>query len=575
MRKLLPYIFKYKGLIFLTILFTLVKVISDLMLPTIMANIVDVGIANNDINYILMLGTLMIIIAIVGGIFSLSSNYFASKASVNITTDLRTILFDKSINLSFRQINEFGTSSIITRTTNDITQIQNVLGVGFRLIFFAPFMFISTLIIALVKDASLTLVIMIGTAILALVMVVILKFAIPLFKKNQEVLDKLNLVVRERLTGIRVIRAFDTATFEKDKFKKTSEELKKILVKVSRIMATLSPSIQLMFSLLSIAIVWFGAIRIDSGNMQVGELIAFLQYGSQLMFSILMLVMVFMFVPRAEISIARVMEVLEVKEELQEGSLNKSNGKGEVEFKDVTFYYGKEIRDIEPAIDGLSVTFKSGKYNAIIGSTGSGKSTVVKLVERFYDVYRGAILINNINVKDYTNEAIRSLISISPQKTEILTGTVRDNVDINHVLSDEEVIKALMISDAYEFVKEYDDGINHELNRSGTNLSGGQKQRISIARAVAKKSEIYIFDDSFSALDSTTEERVKKAIFEHLKDKTIIVIAQKINSIKQADNILVMSNGELVDSGSHSELSVRCDVYKEIIESQEGGEHYE
>ncbi len=575
MRKLLPYAFKYKGLIILTIVFTLVKVVADLLLPTIMANIVDVGIANNDIKYILILGSYMIVIAIIGGAFSLSSNYFAVKASVNISTDLRQKLFNKSINLSFREIDGVGTSSIITRTTNDITQIQNVLGVGLRFIFLAPLIFVSTLIIALIKDPSLTALIIVVAGILGVVMVLIIKFAIPLFKKNQEAIDKLNLVVRERLSGIRVIRSFDKTEFEKDKFEQSSEALKSILVKINRIMATLSPLIQLMFSLLSIAIVWFGAIRIQGGDLKVGEMIAFLQYGGQLMFSVMMLVMVFMFVPSAEISVKRVMEVIEIDGEIEEGNLTSSDGRGEVQFKDVVFYYGKDISDIEPAVDKLNFTLESGLHHAIIGSTGSGKSTIIKLIERFYDTYSGEVLIDGLNVKDYSNKALKSIISVSSQKTEILTGTVRENVDINSNLSDEEVIEALKISDAYEFVSKFEDGINHDLNRSGTNLSGGQKQRISIARAVAKKSDIYIFDDSFSALDTKTETRVKNAIFDHLKGKTLIIIAQKISSIKNADNILVMSNGELVDSGTHSELEARCSVYKEIIESQEGGEIYE
>ncbi len=575
MRKLLPYIFKYKGLIFLTVIFTVVKVISDLMLPTIMANIVDVGIANNDITYILILGAYMIAIAIIGGIFSLSSNYFAIKASVNISTDLRQKLFNKSINLSFREIDGVGVSSIITRTTNDITQIQNVLGVGLRFIFLAPLIFISTLIIALLKDPSLTALIIVVAAILGIAMVVIIRFAVPLFKKNQEAIDKLNLVVRERLSGIRVIRSFDKTDFEKEKFEQSSEEVKGILVKINRIMATLSPLIQLMFSLLSIAIVWFGAIRIQEGDLKVGEMIAFLQYGGQLMFSVMMLVMVFMFVPRAEISVKRVMEVIEIDDEIEEGTVRLSKGKGKVELKDVVFYYGEDISDIEPAIHKVSVTLDSGRHHAIIGSTGSGKSTIIKLIERFYDTYSGEVLIDDVNVKDYTNTTLKSIISVSPQKTEILTGTVRENVDINGELSDEEVIEALMISDAYEFVNQFEDGIHHDLNRSGTNLSGGQKQRISIARAVAKKSDIYIFDDSFSALDIKTEARVKQAIVEHLAGKTLIIIAQKISSIKHADNILVMSNGELIDSSTHSELETRCSVYKEIIESQEGGEIYE
>ncbi len=579
MKKLLPYIVKYKWFLVLTIVFTGIKTISDLLLPTKMADIVDNGIANKDIAYILSTGVIMILIAVVGGVFSIGSRYYASKISISIATDLRQKLFKKITFLSFSEIDTIGSSSLITRTTNDITQVQRVLGVAFRFIFLAPLMFVSTLIIAFRQDAKMTLVILLGTLILSIIMIVTISFSIPLYKKNQKLIDRLNLIVRERLMGIRVIRAFDKTEYEKDKFENASRQLQAVTTSVNRIIAILSPAIQLMFSLLSIALIWFGAFRIDAGGLMLGQLMAFLQYGMQLMFSMMMLVMVFVFVPRAQISIDRIMEVIDIDNEIaDDGTVDDTNKNGEIEFKDVKFYYANSDDSevgIEPAICNISTVLPAGKYNAIIGSTGSGKSTIIKLIERFYEVSSGAIFIDGINIKDYTNSSLKKLVSVSSQKTEILTGTVRSNVDINNCLTDDEVIEALKVAGAYEFVSGYDDGINHELNRAGTNLSGGQKQRISIARAVAKNSAIYIFDDSFSALDRETEQRVKDAVFSKLKDKTIIVIAQKIESIKNANNILVLDDGRLIDNGTHDELKGRCDIYKEIIVSQEGGAIYE
>ncbi len=575
MKKLLPYMKKYRWLIFANIFFVGLKALSDLLLPTIMANIIDIGIIKNDLNYILKSGTYMILIALVGGVFSVGARYLAAKASIEIATDLRKDLFKKQILLSFSGLDKFGVSSLITRTTNDIKQVEDVLGTAFRFLFLAPLMFIATFAIALSKDVSLTLLIMTGTLLLAAFMAIVAKFAIPMFKKNQKLIDGLNLILRERFTGIRVIRAFDKTAYEKQKFEDSSRELQKLTTKVTKLLATLSPSIQLMFSMLSIAIVYLGGIRVDSGNLQVGQMMSFLQYGTMLMSSMMMLVMVFVFIPRAQISIDRIMEVIDLKFSIDdEGEISDLNAKGRIDFKNVSFYYAKDESDADAALSDVSFVFEAGKYNAIIGSTGSGKSTIVKLIERFYDISEGSILIDGIDIKGYSNKALKQIVSLSPQKTEIITGSIRENVDINGNLSDEEIISALKVAGAYEFVKDYEDGIEHELNRAGTNLSGGQKQRISIARTIAKKSSVYIFDDSFSALDHKTEASVKKSMFEKLKDKTIIVIAQKVESIKNADNILVLDEGRLIASGSHEELKEKSSVYREIIESQKGGESY-
>ncbi len=576
MEKIFYYFKKYKWMILLVLIFTAIKSTSDLMLPTIMANIIDIGIAQNNMNYIYISGAQMLLITLIGGIFAIAGRYFSARSSISISKDLRHELFSKVTSLSFNEVDKIGTSSLITRCTNDITQIENALSTFFMLAFLAPLMFISTLIIALRKDVTLTLIIISAILILLVLAIIILRISIPIFEKNQKYIDKFNLVVRERLTGIRVIRAFDKSRFEQDKYQNSSEELKDITTLSSRIMAIFMPFVQLLFSLVSIALVYFGGIRIEAGTLGVGELMAFLQYGTQLMVSMLMLITLFVFLPRAKISLKRIMEILDMENEiLDKGKFSESKLNGLVEFKDVDFYYDCKEQTCEPTLEQLNFSLKAGSYNAIIGSTGSGKSTIIKLIERFYDVSNGAILVDGRNIKDYTNKALKEVISISPQKTEILTGTVKSNVDINNKLSDEEVIEALKIADAYEFVSKFEDGIQHELNRAGTNLSGGQKQRISIARAIAKDASIYIFDDSFSALDIKTEKRVKSALFEKLKDKTIIIIAQKIESIKAADNILVIDEGKIIDSGSHEELASRCEIYKEIILSQEGAASYE
>ncbi len=576
MKKLFPYMKKYKWFILSIIVFIGLNAVSDLLLPTIMANIIDIGIIKNDLNYILKSGLYMILIALIGGVFSVATRFLAAKVSIEIGTDLRKTLFKKQIYLGFSDLDKFGISSLITRTTNDIKQIEDVLGTAFRFLFLAPLMFVSTLVIALSKDVSLTLLIMAGTLLLALFMAIVAKFAIPMFKKNQKLIDGLNLILRERFTGIRVIRAFDKTDFEKKKFEASSRDLQNLTTKVSKLLSTLSPAIQLMFSMLSIAVVYLGGIRVDSGNLQVGEMMSFLQYGAMLMSSMMMLVMVLVFIPRAQISIDRIMEVIDLEFSIEDkGEIDNFDAKGRIEFKNVSFYYAKDETDADAALEDVSLVFEAGKYNAIIGSTGSGKSSIIKLIERFYDINDGSIFIDGIDIKEYSNKALKQIISLSPQKTEIITGSIRENVDINGNLSDEEIISALKVAGAYEFVKDYEDGINHELNRAGTNLSGGQKQRISIARTIAKNSSVYIFDDSFSALDHKTETRVKEAIFEKLANKTVIVIAQKVDSIKNADNIVLLDEGRLIASGSHKELVENSSVYREIIESQKGGESYE
>ncbi len=544
-----------------------------------MADIIDIGIAKSDIDYILQAGTIMITIAIFGGIFAILSRYFASKISAHIGADLRQKVFEKITYLSFHEINQFGASSLITRTTNDITQIQNVLGVALRLAFFAPLMLFSTLFITLSKDFQLTIVIISGTLLLMAFMTIILHFSIPLFKRNQKMIDAINLVVKERLNGVREIRAFNKTQFEEEKFNKKSLELQQISTTANRLLSALMPAVQLTFSVISILLVWYGALRIENGSLQIGELMAFLQYSVQLVLSIVMLLIVFIVIPRAKVSIERVIEILDIENEITDnGTEINSQGRGKIEYRHVSFFYDKprnKDKKILPTLDDVTTILEPGKYHAIIGSTGSGKSSMIRLLERFYDPTSGEILIDDIDIKKYPNKYLKQIISVSSQKVEILSGTIRSNVDINNCLTDEAVIDALKKAGAYEFVEKLKDGIHHKLNRSGSNLSGGQKQRISIARALAKKSLIYIFDDSFSALDYKTETKVKDALLKALENKTIIVVAQKIQSIQNAHNILVMDQGKLVASGTHQELKKNCKIYQEIINSQKNTEIYE
>lgn len=585
MIKLLKNLKPYTLLIIGVIGFVFLQSLSELYLPTLMSDIVDIGVVKGDINYIIRTGGWMILFAVLAMISSVLGSYLAAKVATGFGRDLRTKVFTKVESFSLEEFDEKGTASLIIRTTNDITQIQRLVFTMLRMFLRAPLIFIGGIIMAVSKDAKLSLVFMVILPILSIIIFFVAKKSMSLFKSMQIKLDKLNLVLREYLTGIRVIRAFDREVYEKKKFHKANLNLTETAIKVNKLMAILMPLMILILNLTIVAIIWFGSIRIESGGMQVGDLMAFIQYASRIMFSLIMVSMIFIMLPRAAVSANRINEVLEVKPKIKDPIILKDNKleveknglksesyrsekdkRGYLEFDKVSFcYQGAE----EPVLKNISFRANPGELTAIIGSTGSGKSTLINLIPRFYDVTSGRILTDGVDIRELTQEKLRAKIGLVPQKAVLFTGTIAENISFgNNNLSRDEIIRAAEIAQAAEFISTMKQGYDSPIAQGGTNLSGGQKQRLAIARALAKHPEIYIFDDSFSALDFKTEAKLRVAIKKEIKNATALVIAQRVTTVMDADQIIVLDEGKIVGIGKHQELIKTCKVYREIVASQ-------
>ena len=585
MIKLLKNLKPYTLLIIGVIGFVFLQSLSELYLPTLMSDIVDIGVVKGDINYIIRTGGWMILFAILAMISSVLGSYLAAKVATGFGRDLRTKVFTKVESFSLEEFDEKGTASLIIRTTNDITQIQRLVLTMLRMFLRAPLIFIGGIIMAVSKDAKLSLVFLVILPILSIIIFFVAKKSMSLFKSMQIKLDKLNLVLREYLTGIRVIRAFDREVYEKKKFHKANLNLTETAIKVNKLMAILMPLMILILNLTIVAIIWFGSIRIESGGMQVGDLMAFIQYASRIMFSLIMVSMIFIMLPRAAVSANRINEVLEVKPKIKDPIILKDNKleveknglksesyrsekdkRGYLEFDKVSFcYQGAE----EPVLKNISFRANPGELTAIIGSTGSGKSTLINLIPRFYDVTSGRILTDGVDIRELTQEKLRAKIGLVPQKAVLFTGTIAENISFgNNNLSRDEIIRAAEIAQAAEFISTMKQGYDSPIAQGGTNLSGGQKQRLAIARALAKHPEIYIFDDSFSALDFKTEAKLRVAIKKEIKNATALVIAQRVTTVMDADQIIVLDEGKIVGIGKHQELIKACKVYREIVASQ-------
>ena len=533
-----------------------------------MADIVDIGIANADTPYILRVGALMLLMAGLATIFAIVSSFLSARTASGFGRDLRKKLFTKVTGFSLEEFDKFGTPSLITRSTNDINQMQQVVTMSLRMMLRAPFMAIGGIIMAVSKDKKLSIIIVFIMPIIALAMFIIGKKGMPLFKIMQERIDNLNQVLREKLSGIRVIRAFNRVEYEKKRFDAASRELSDNAIRVSRIMAAAMPIMMLLLNFTTIAIIWFGGARIDSGNMQVGDLMAFIQYVMQIMFSLIMFSMIFIMLPRASASAARINEVLDSTtaiEDPKEPKDVKTNA-GSVEFKDVTFSYpGAE----EPVLSNISFKTEPGDVTAIIGGTGSGKSTIINLVPRFYDIDSGSILLGGVDIRQMRQSDLRSKIGFVSQRAVLFSGTIRDNLQVGKEdATDDEIMHALKIAQASDFVLRMEDGLDSIVAQGGTNLSGGQKQRLSIARALIRRPDLYIFDDSFSALDFKTDARLRLALKEEIEDSSILIIAQRISTVMDADRIIVLNRGRVVGMGRHRQLLETCDVYREIASSQ-------
>ena len=552
--------------------FTMIGVLCELFLPRLMGNIVDNGVVNGDINYILKTGLQMIIFAIVGTSSMIVSMYLSSKTATGFGRDLRRMVFTKVEGYSLNEMEKLGTSSLITRTTNDINQIQQVTVMSLRMMVRAPLMLVGGFVMAFSTNSTLSRVLLISGPLLLIVIATIGRVAFPFFKKIQEKIDKINKVMREELSCIRVIRAFNKVDFEKKRFEKANRDLTETFLKVTRIMTLVMPLIMIILNFTNVAVIWFGSNLISTNNMEVGQLMAFIQYVMQIMFSLIMVSVIFIMIPRASASATRINEVLELQSDIVDGVEKlPENKEGDIlELKDVTFnYFDSET----PAVKDISFKVKKGQTTAIIGGTGSGKSTILNLIMRFFEPTSGEILLNGKNIKNISQDELRKHFSLIPQKTVLFTGTIRDNIKMGKEdATDEEIIEALKIAQAYDFVQKNKEGLDYILSQGGKNLSGGQKQRLSIARAIVRRPDFYLFDDSFSALDFKTDKILREELKKVTQNSGVLIVAQRISTIMDAETIVVLDDGEIVGMGNHKELLKSCEVYREIAQSQLGEE---
>jgi ATP-binding cassette subfamily B multidrug efflux pump len=568
MLKLYRFLKPFSVMVFVVLVFIFLQTLGDLYLPTLMGDIINDGVMQGDTNRIMQIGGLMLLVAGGGVVCAIFASFLSSRIAVGLGTILRSKVFRKVESFSLHEFDKLGTATLITRTTNDINQIQMVTVMIMRMMISAPMMAIGGTILALRRDKPLTLVLAVALPVLAVIIILIASRMMPLFRAVQKKIDKINLVLREKLTGIRVIRAFNTVKHEEKRFAEANNDLTDNYIKVNRIMAFMMPSIMMIMSLTQLAILWFGGLRISRGDMDLGNLSSFTQYAMQIMMSILMLAVMFIMVPRAQAAANRINEVLDIVPEIVDPENAKASvtGKGYIEFKNVNFsYHGAE----ESALCDISFAARPGEVTAIIGSTGSGKSTLINLIPRFYDISGGSILIDGVDVREYSQESLRSKIGFVPQKAVLFSGTIAENIKVGADDATEDDIRhAAEVAQAADFINAMDGGYEHEIAQGGTNVSGGQKQRLSIARALVRKPEIYIFDDSFSALDFKTDAKLRAALKKEIAEATVIIVTQRVGTVMDADRIIVLDDGQLVGIGKHRELLGSCSVYREIVESQ-------
>jgi ATP-binding cassette subfamily B protein len=569
MIRLFRYLRPYGVAVAAVLVLVFMQCIADLYLPTLMSDIVNKGITNGDITYIVQTGGLMLLVALGGSACAVVAGYLSAHASMGLGEILREKIFTHVSHFSLHEVDKLGTPSLVTRSTNDVTQVQMFTLIMLRMIISAPIMMAGGIILAVSKDPGLSWVIIIVIPVLAVTIIVVAVKGFPLFRAIQKKIDKINLVLREGLTGIRVIRAFNRIDDEKKRFRAANLDLMRTSIQVNRLMAVLMPIMMLVMNLTTVTIIWFGSVRVDHGTSNIGNMMAFLQYAIQILISLLMASLLFIMLPRAQASADRINEVLATMPEITDPERAQepdSATKGYVEFRNVSFHYrGAE----EPAISSISFSARPGEVTAIIGSTGSGKSTLINLIPRFYDVDSGCILIDGVDVREMSQKALRSRIGLVPQTAVLFSGTVAENIRYGkRDANDEEVRRAAQTAQALDFISEMKDGFDSIIAQGGTNVSGGQKQRLSIARALVKKPEIFLFDDSFSALDFKTDARLREALRKETADATVLIVGQRVATVMDADRIIVLDEGRIAGMGTHKELFATCEVYREIVASQ-------
>ncbi len=578
MLKSIKYLKPYFWQCLLIVLGVALQVYTALELPALSSDIMNKGVAESNMSFIFQTGLLMLGITVLGSLGSIVSSYFSAKVSSRVAMDMRKDIFAKVMSLSFADVEKFSTASLITRTTADIWTVQRTLIMSLTMMVRVPFMAIGAIIQAFRTAPNMTWIIAVSVAILFIQAAILISLAIPKFKVYQKILDKINSITRENLTGIKVIRALNKQKYEENKFERSNENLKNTDIYISKVMAFQQPVVNLVFNLSAVLIIFIGVSNLHTDMSYLGRMIAFSQYSAQVLMSFLFLTFLFVMIPRGNVSSKRISEVLETKSQITfKVQMTETPSKvPSVEFKHVTFSYGKKS---EAIIEDISFVAKAGQTTAFIGSTGSGKSTLINLVPRFFDATEGEVLINNLNIKEYTENALMDKIGYVPQRGYLFTGTVRSNIlygveNLKKSELDARMRHAAKIAQAEEFVTKLKDQYDAPISQGGTNVSGGQRQRLAIARALAKQPEILIFDDAFSALDMKTDKKLREDLKSEIQDTVVLIVAQRISTIKEAEQIIVLDQGKMVGKGTHLELLKKCKVYQEIAKSQFSEEEF-
>ena len=568
MKLILKYMKNYKLILILNVISVFGFALVELGIPTIMAKVIDTGIINNDVNYIKRMGLIIIVISIIGVLGTILLGYCSSRISTGITRDVRNDIFRKAQEFSHTEYNKFGVSSMITRTTNDAFVLLQFTNTLLRTALLTPVMFTVSLIMILKTSPSLSVVLAVVIPLIILGVIIIARTSEPLSETLQKRLDKLNRISRENLTGIRVIRAFGNDNYEGERFKETNELYADVSKKLNKLMAVSQPTFFFLLNMAIIVIFWISSKMINVESLQVGQLVAFIEYLFHAMFSIMLFSMVFVMYPRAQVSANRIMEILNEKPIIKspENGVKETKIKGLIEFDNVSFTYPNGE---EAVLKNISFKAQKGETIAFIGSTGSGKSTLINLIPRFYDVTEGTIKIDGVDVRDYDLISLRKKIGFIPQKTLLFTGSILSNIRFGKKNANTgEVEYSAKVAQAYDFISRKPKRFEEHISEGGSNVSGGQKQRLSIARAIVRKPEIYIFDDSFSALDFKTDAVLRKRLKSEIKDSIVLIVAQRIGSIMDAGKIIVLNEGEVAGIGTHKELLKNCEIYYEIAASQ-------
>ncbi len=565
---LVQYLRPHRRLLIAVVIFQLAQSIASLYLPTLNADIIDEGVAKGDTGYILGTGSLMLLITLLQIACSITAVYFGAKAAMGLGRDLRGAIFTRVGEFSEQEVTRFGAPSLITRSTNDVQQVQQLVLMTCTLMVAAPMLSIGGVIMAVRQDAQLSWLIAVSVPVLLVAVGLIVSRMVPLFRKMQVRIDTVNRVLREQLAGIRVVRAFVREDMETERFASANQDVTEMALRAGRLMALMFPVVMLVLNVSSVAVIWFGSFRIDDGSMQVGTLIAFLSYLMQILMSVMMATFMAVMIPRAAVSADRIGQVLETESSVRPpvNPVTETAGRGELELLDVGFAYpGAE----QPVLSGISFRARAGQTTAIIGSTGAGKTTLVNLLPRLFDASSGSVRIDDVDVRELHPDLLWGHIGLVPQKPYLFSGTVRSNLLYGKPdATEEELWRALSIAQAQDFVEEMEGGLDAPISQGGTNVSGGQRQRLAIARALVKQPELYIFDDSFSSLDTATDARLRQALKRHTSGATMVIIAQRVSSIADAEQILVLDDGRLVGRGTHEELLETSETYREIVSSQ-------